>query len=180
MCIERIKERLVYDNDYLSLFDDDVKFPNGRTGRYVRAAWKCTYCIGVVALTNQMEVILVRQYCYASARSILQIPKGMGIPGRDPKELAREELVQETGAVAKSLDHLITFHLDPSFVETPYHIYLARNALIKYSRSTEPSEVIHATELIPLSYFSRASITKKVTDPVTLGAVKLVSDRMAS
>ena len=64
----------------------------------------------VVALTDEDEVVLVREYRPGPEELVLELPGGAIEPGEEPVEAARRELLEETGfegdlrPVAKLLD----------------------------------------------------------------------------
>jgi ADP-ribose pyrophosphatase len=51
----------------------------------------------VVALTDDEQVLIVRQYRPAVERDTLELPSGLVDPGESPEEAARRELLEETG-----------------------------------------------------------------------------------
>ncbi len=51
----------------------------------------------VVALTEDEQVLIVRQYRPAVERQTLELPSGLVDPGETPEEAARRELLEETG-----------------------------------------------------------------------------------
>jgi ADP-ribose pyrophosphatase len=60
----------------------------------------------VVALTEEEEVLLVRQYRPAVERYTLELPSGLVDGGETPAEAARRELLEETGYEAAVVENL--------------------------------------------------------------------------
>ena len=56
----------------------------------------------VVAVTEQGQILLVRQYRIAAATVTLELPAGHVDPGETPEQAARRELLEETGYEAES------------------------------------------------------------------------------
>src|SRR5688572_21347666 len=98
--IERTKEVLAYSNKHLSLFDDEVRFPNGLAGTYLRAAWAAPYSVAVLPVTPEKNFLLIKQFNYAVGEWVVQVPKGMGDCDLTPEQVARRELREETGCEA--------------------------------------------------------------------------------
>lgn len=177
--IERTQERLVYENQFLKFYDDDVVFPGGVDGRYVRVRWNCGSSVAVVPWTNRGTVLVLRQFCYAADKVVLQIPKGFGIDGVASEEVARRELREELGASCASLSHLSTFRVDPGFIENSMHVFLARGTIVDGRVAPEATEVLDGyIEIDPAELVAEA-VRHGIQDPVTLASVMLASNAIA-
>jgi ADP-ribose pyrophosphatase len=60
----------------------------------------------VVAVTGELQVLIVRQYRPAVERYTLEFPSGLVDPGETPAETARRELLEETGYEAAEVEDL--------------------------------------------------------------------------
>ena len=60
----------------------------------------------VVAVTDDQEVLIVRQYRPAVERYTLELPSGLVDAGETPAEAARRELLEETGYEADVVENL--------------------------------------------------------------------------
>ncbi|RKQ71016.1 NUDIX domain-containing protein [Litorimonas taeanensis] len=95
--IKTIKVTPVYENDFVSVYDNDVLFPSGKKGSYFRTQWKAPY--GVAILPIYMgQALLINTYRYAELSHSLEVPQGFGTEGSTPVEDARRELSEEIGA----------------------------------------------------------------------------------
>jgi mutator protein MutT len=56
----------------------------------------------VVAITEQGQILLVRQFRVAAATVTLELPAGHVDPGETPEQAARRELLEETGYEAET------------------------------------------------------------------------------
>ncbi len=65
--------------------------------------------VSVVAIDDEHNILLVKQYRYAVGKCILEIPAGSVDPGETPEEAARRELREETGYDCKTLTPIYTF-----------------------------------------------------------------------
>lgn len=61
--------------------------------------------VSVVCLTDEDEVLMVRQFRYAAGEVMLELPAGKLEPGEDPFDAMRREQMEETGTIA---DHYIS------------------------------------------------------------------------
>src|ERR1700687_2612926 len=68
--------------------------------------------VGVVAVTTNGELLLVRQFRPAVWETTLELPSGHVEPGQTPEEAARTELLEETGHEANSFELVGDFSPD--------------------------------------------------------------------
>lgn len=80
---------------------------------------------GVVALTEERDVFLVRQFRYAFGKELLEIPAGKLEPGEDPLEAARRELKEECGITADSFLDLHPIYPTVGYDNEIIYMYLA-------------------------------------------------------
>lgn len=106
--IERIKENIVYKNKFATIYDDDVVFPSGSKGKYVRFEWNIPYGVVIVASNRKDQILLIKQYNYRKSRWEWSVPVGMGIEGIEPEKQAIAELREETGFLLDSLNFLFS------------------------------------------------------------------------
>jgi 8-oxo-dGTP pyrophosphatase MutT (NUDIX family) len=162
-----IEERLVYANSYGRLYDDDVRFePGGALGTYVRWDWDAPYSVAVLP-TQAGSVTLIRSFRHASRTEVLEVPKGFGEEGVEPVEMARRELHEETGLVAREIRAIGRVSTDPGFVDHGIHLFLASDYIFDRP-SPEPSEAIAEVVTLELSEALAAVLESPVVDAVTL------------
>jgi hypothetical protein len=101
--IQRVRDHPVYVNRYVTVHDDEVLFPAGRLGRYVRVV-ESHGQQGVAVLAECAgRFALVRTYRYPLGRWELGVPRGMGAADTDPAATAHTELVEELGGAPLDL-----------------------------------------------------------------------------
>lgn len=79
----------------------------------------------IIAITNNQEVILVKQYRYGAETFTLEIPGGMLDKGETPEIAARRELLEETGYEAKNLQLLGMADPNPAIQNNKCYMFLA-------------------------------------------------------
>ena len=80
---------------------------------------------GVVPLTEDGEVYLVRQFRYAFGKELLEIPAGKLEPGEDPLTAAKRELTEECGLTADEFVDLQPIYPSVGYDNEVIYMYLA-------------------------------------------------------
>lgn len=86
--------RIVYENPWITVTEDEVVRPDGRDGIYGVVELR-NDAVFVVAMTDDDEVLLVTVDRHTVGESI-EVPAG-GTDGEDPLVAARRELLEESG-----------------------------------------------------------------------------------
>jgi ADP-ribose pyrophosphatase len=82
-------------------------------------------CVAVVALDEQGNILLVRQFRHAVDRFLLEIPAGGIDPGEEPLDSVRRELQEEIGYFPHKIDNLVGFYATPGYGTEYLHCFVA-------------------------------------------------------
>lgn len=82
--------------------------------------------VNIVALTDENQVVLVKQYRHGVQESILEIPGGVIDDGEDSLIAAKRELLEETGYVFDSFERICDLFPNPATSNNSTATYLAR------------------------------------------------------
>lgn len=82
-------------------------------------------CVAIIALDDEDNVILVRQFRHAVAKELLEIPAGGIEPGEEPLNSALRELAEESGYIAGNIKRLGGFYSSPGYSTEFLHLFLA-------------------------------------------------------
>lgn len=97
--------RIAYRNAWIQVREDEVIRPDGRPGLY--GVVEIRPSVGVVAVNDHDEVVLVGQWRYALDRYSWEIPRGGSEPGEtDMLAVAARELAEEAGVRAANWEAL--------------------------------------------------------------------------
>ena len=125
--IEKEKSsELIFDGRVLHLYRDEVILPDGSES--IREYCNHNGGVCVLPLTDEGDVILVRQYRYAHRKCTLEIPAGKLEVGEkaDIRSAALRELKEETGAECDELIYLGEIYPSPALLSEVIYIYFAR------------------------------------------------------
>ena len=99
----RLSGKVVYQNQWMSVHEDQVISPDGRASVY---GWVGTpAAVFVVAVNEDSEVCLVQQERYITGRPSWEVPGG-STEGEDELAAAKKELSEEAGFHADHWDRL--------------------------------------------------------------------------
>ena len=96
---KKVNSKIVYSNPWIKVHEDEVVMPNGKESVYGYLE-KPAGCF-VIALDDDENIYLVKQYRYTLKKAILELPAGT-VDGDDITDRAKAELLEETGLLRKS------------------------------------------------------------------------------
>lgn len=113
---------------------------------------KYTYCehpgsVGIVALTEKQEVVLIKQYRHSIRKSCYEIPAGRMNHDKTLLNTAKLELLEETGAYGGIWQQIGSFYPSNGTSNENFTFFLARAVIIGENR-LERTELIE-TILMP-------------------------------
>jgi 8-oxo-dGTP pyrophosphatase MutT (NUDIX family) len=132
--------RLVYENPWIRLREDQVTRPDGKAGIYGVVEFK-NNAVGVLPVDEDGRVWLVGQYRYPLRAYSWEIPEGGGPLGEPPETTAERELREETGLRAAHLELVSTVHLSNSVSDELGFVFRA-TGLTQGERAPEGTERI--------------------------------------
>lgn len=105
----------------------DLEFSNGeqRTFERFQTQGYVNGAVLIVPITDNNEIILVREYAVGVDRYELNFPKGCIDSGETAEQAALRELKEEAGFGADKLTYLKTLALSPAYIQNVLQIYLA-------------------------------------------------------
>jgi len=134
-----LSSQLIYGGRAVRLRVDTVQMPSGR--QTTREVVEHSDCVAIVAIDDDDNVLLVKQYRQAIDKELLEIPAGGIDPGEDAEAAVRREMREETGFLPRRVARLGGFYSSPGFCTEYLHLYLALD-LVSSPLHAEDTEII--------------------------------------
>ncbi|MEV5708819.1 NUDIX hydrolase [Actinoallomurus sp. NPDC052274] len=170
----QISSRVVYQNRWMTVREDDIRHPDGSPGIY-----------GVVdkptaALIIPMEndgFHLVEQYRYTLSRRSLEFPQGTWPDDRETsvEELARAELAQEAGLRAAALERIGSFAIGVGFTNQRCDVFLATGLTHGDTADRDPEEQGMTQRWVARPDLERMIRDGEIVDGCTMAAYTLLT-----
>lgn len=120
-----VKSEKIFDGKIINLRVDTVELPNQKYAK--REIVEHRGAVGIVALNENNEIALVKQYRKAVEDFLLEIPAGKLEVNESPEECAKRELIEETGFKCKDVTKICEFYTSPGFSNEKIYLYLAKD-----------------------------------------------------
>lgn len=155
----------------------DLRFANGVEVQYERLRSNPAGAVLVVPMLDDETVLLVREYSAGVDRYELGLPKGRIEPEESLLWAANRELMEEVGYAARSLEHLTSLTLSPSYMSHHTHIVLARQLFPQRAEGDEPEEI----EVVPWKLSQLVELLQRddCTEARSIAALFMVRELLA-
>jgi ADP-ribose pyrophosphatase len=174
LCEQVMTEDTVWQGRIFDVNRLRVRLPDDREA--LRDVVRHPGAVGIVALTDDGRICLVRQYRSALDRVTVEIPAGKLDPGEDPLDCARRELTEETGMVAERIAYLTTIATSVGFADELIHLYMATG--LSYAGSDPDADEFINVDLVELNQLVDAVLDGRIEDAKTVVGA-LVCDAVA-
>lgn len=128
MHFELLRREKIFNGRIVNLVVDHVKYSSGNEA--AREIMQHPGGSVVLALFDNNDILLVKQYRYPIGGEVIELPAGKLDADEDPQHCADRELREETGYVAKRWTKLTTIMTTPGFCDERLHIYMAEDLSI--------------------------------------------------
>lgn len=173
---KQISTEYMFKGKIINLRRDKAELPNGVIASREVVEHPGGVC--VAALTDNDELLLVRQFRYPYSKIILEIPAGKrDRPDEDPLKCGMRELKEETGAVADNYISLGKLYPTPGYCDEIIWMYAATG--LSYGEQNPDGDEFLTVEKIPLDRVVEMIMSGKIKDAKTQTAVlklKLLKD----
>ncbi|SFN11780.1 8-oxo-dGTP pyrophosphatase MutT, NUDIX family [Pleomorphomonas diazotrophica] len=172
--IRTIGSQVVYENRWMRVREDAIERPDGSRGIY--GVVEKPDFVAIAAVDRARGLIhLVEQYRYPVAGRYWEVPQGSWEtrPDVPPEEVARAELSEETGIVAKTMTRVGELFLAYGYSSQRYHVFLAED-LEQGATSLEAEEADLVSRAFPLAEVDAMIAGGIIRDATTVAALGLI------
>ncbi len=141
-----IESAVAYDGDFIRVYKDQARMPDGSVSQREYIAHPGA--VAVLALLDNGNLIMERQFRYAARREFIELPAGKIDAREDILVCAMRELLEETGYVAREWTHITTAWPCIGYADERIEYFLARG-LSHQGRQLDDGEFLEVFELAP-------------------------------
>ena len=164
--------REVYRNPWIRVREDEVVRPDGGPGIY--GVIEIRPSVGVVAIDDRDQVVLVGQWRYSVNRYSWEVPRGGSHPGEtEMLEVARRELAEEAGVLAGTWQALGPVDVCNGVADDVQSLFLATN-LSRTEMNLDPEEDI-TVEWKPFDEAVEMAMDGRITEVCSVAALLRVA-----
>lgn len=168
---KKIKSELKYDGNVIKVYLDTVELENGKTATRDVVRHKGASCIA--PLTDDGELIFVRQFRYPLGKEMLELPAGkLDSIDEDPYICAVRELKEETGCTAENIKYMGDFISTAGFCDENIRLYMATG--LKMGDSDPDEDEFLDVVKIPLKKAVQMVMSGEISDGKTQSLVMKV------
>lgn len=143
-----IERKELFKGKIIEVYLDDVALPMGGTAK--RELVFHHGGVGIIPITKENKIIMVKQFRKPLEKVVLEIPAGKIDPGEGqyPERTAMRELEEETGYHTENLTYINEMYLSPGFSNEKLYVYAATNLVkVENPRPQDDDEVLELYEL---------------------------------
>lgn len=144
-----LSSKYISQHQYFTARQDRCEMPDGQiVDAYFVVELPESVC--AMAVTENNEVILAKQYRHPISETLLEIPGGFIDQGESPDTAIERELLEETGYAFTKFDYLGKVAANPGALNNYTHLYLARGGKKISAQALDHNEEIevHQTRSI--------------------------------
>lgn len=167
-----IKSDIKFEGRVFKVELTEVELPDGQ--KSTREIVRHNGGAAIVAIDDNKNIFLVKQYRISTGQELLEIPAGKLEIGEDPLECAKRELEEETGMVPVEIKHLFSMYATPGYCSEKLHIYFAKNLKVGQIHRDE-EEFLHVIK-VPFDIAYKMVMNGQIFDAKTIAGILAAKD----
>lgn len=172
MIIRMKREELLAKTPWLNIYYDDVVFPGGKDGKYIRLVETGGNGIVIIPINEMGEIGLLYIYRYPISAFSWELPRGFG-EGVSPEENAARELGEETQMTYSSVQHLGTIYSNTGLSANQTDVVCVTGLRHDSSAKPDPNEPIRQIQFVSMGQLGEMMREGIIKDAFTLSAISL-------
>jgi 8-oxo-dGDP phosphatase len=177
MTWKKLGSRLVYDNPWITVYEDQVVNPGGGENQYGHIHFK-NKAVAIVPLDDESNTWLVGQDRYTLGAYSWEVPMGGAASDEEPLDAAKRELKEETGLSAAKWTSIMHLHTSNSITDEEGFVFLAENL----SEGEPEFEETEKLEIRKLSLEQALEMVSngEITDAISVAAILKIAGKQGS
>lgn len=173
MSWKKLSSKVVWENDWMSVHEDDVINPGGGRNRYGWVHFK-SRAVAIIPIDDSGNTWLVGQQRYTLGEWSWELPMGGAPFDEDPLAAAQRELQEETGLQARDWSELMRVHTSNSITDEGGIVYVARGLVEGEPRFGETEDL--EIRKLPLADALAMVHAGEITDAISVaGLLKIAA-----
>lgn len=173
-----IDSSILFESGLCSLYSEKCELPDGRImpQYYV---FDCPDWVQILPITKEGNIILVEQFRQGNQQIGLEIPGGtLDTKNKEaPLLAAKREMEEETGYTTEKIELVCSHSPNPALFRNQIHLYIARNAELKYEQQLDPYEEISVHTYAP-SQIPELISSAQIHHSVVLASLLFLKDQI--
>ncbi len=167
-----MKTEKIYEGKVLNLRIDTVELPDKRYSK--REIVEHPGAVGIIAITEENELVMVKQFRKPVEKFLLEIPAGKLEVNEEPRETGIRELKEETGYEAGKFEYASEFYSSPGFSNEKIHLFLATE-LVAGETDLDDGEFVEVSKY-PIADLVRKIKRGEIVDSKTIIAINIAKE----
>lgn len=135
---KKISEEIIFEGNLLKVIKRKVILNRDRES--FREIVYHPGAVGIIAITKDNKIVLVKQYRSPFEDFLIEIPAGKLKKGEDPLDCAKREILEETGYIGE-MEKIGSFATSPGFSNEIIHIFLCKEAKFETDKFKHEGEI---------------------------------------
>jgi len=166
-----IKSEVIHEGKIIRVTQDTVELENGQTA--LREVVHHSGGVCVVPITDDGEILFVKQFRYPFKDVLLEIPAGKLNEGENHFECGQRELLEETAAIAGEFKYIGVMYPTTAYLTEKIHMYLAQG--LSYEKQNLDEDEFLDVVKIPFEKAIEMIMNNEIPDAKTQIAVLKVA-----
>ncbi|MCP0886486.1 NUDIX hydrolase [Ligilactobacillus sp. WILCCON 0076] len=161
----------LYEGNFVKLDLETVVLPNNE--KATREIIRHPGAVGIVAITPEEKIVLIRQWRAPLRKITLEIPAGKIEKGEHPDQTAVRELNEETRFTADTLERVNEFYTSPGFADEKMYLYHASGLHVAKTKLPQDEDEFLQLEELTIKEVQEQIANGTICDSKTLIAIML-------